>query len=277
MRKNLIAKAASKASILSGIGLNRVFQGPYEVYVNLTNHCNLNCLMCSVYSPLVGDKRGGDKSGFLKREILDKLVDSFIALRVRLVTVTGGGEPFLHPHLMQFVGRLADAGKDMTIVTNGTVIREDQIPDLLEKNVNLRFSLIAASPQTYVEVHPNQPAATFDRVKTTLALIRNYRKRSKSRSTVSILFVIFKNNFREIPRMLALGREYEADFVHFKPAIFDHDEMSELFLDEAQLHALDDIIRSARSAPMFPLRISRTCPASWKRTSKGLFPPGSPA
>jgi MoaA/NifB/PqqE/SkfB family radical SAM enzyme len=249
MRKNIVKKALGKARILSGIYSNRVFQGPYQVYVNLTDHCNLNCLMCSVYSPLVAHKFEGHKRGFLKREVLDKLADSLIALKVSLVTLTGGGEPFLHPNLMHFVKVLSNAQKDVTVVTNGTLIKEGQIQELLERNVNFRFSLIAASPKTYMEVHPNQPTATFEELKNTLAFIRDYRKRSKSRSVVSILFVIFRYNFREIPRMLDMGREYQTDLVHFKPAIFDHEQMKELFLDDAQFKELQNIIGTLKTAP----------------------------
>ena len=247
MSKNLIAKTLSKARILSGICCERVFQGPYQVYINLTDHCNRNCLMCSEYSPLLEKKAKDDKKGFLRKEILDKLADSLVALKVSLVTLTGGGEPFLYPYLMDFLTILSDAKKDVTIVTNGTLIKESQVPELLERNVNLRFSLIAASPDTYVEVHPNQTPATFEKLKNTLTLIRTLRKNSKSRSVVSILFVIFKNNFHEIPTMLDMGKEYQVDFVHFKPAIFDHEQMKELFPDDVQLRKLQDIIGSVKT------------------------------
>ena len=97
-------------------------------------------------------------------------------------------------------------------------------------------------------MHPNQTPATFEKLKNTLALIRDLRKKSKSRSVVSILFVIFKNNFHEIPTMLDMGKEYQVDFVHFKPAIFDHEQMKELFLDDVQLRELQDIIGSVKSS-----------------------------
>jgi MoaA/NifB/PqqE/SkfB family radical SAM enzyme len=248
MHKSLINKSISKARILSGIFFDRVFQGPYQAYINLTDHCNLNCLMCSVYSPLVKNKAQNQTKGFLRKEILDKLSASLERLKVQLVTLTGGGEPFLHPFLLDFVKELSYAKKDVTIVTNGTLIEDAQVPQLLEWNVNLRFSLIAASPETYVDVHPNQTPATFEKLTKTLTLIRTLRKNSKSRSIISILFVIFKNNFHEIPRMIEIGKEYQVDFVHFKPAIFDHQQMKELFLDDVQLRKLQDIIGSVKSS-----------------------------
>jgi MoaA/NifB/PqqE/SkfB family radical SAM enzyme len=203
--------------------------------------------MCSVYSPLVKHRVKGDSKGLLRKEILGRLSDSMVALKVPLVTITGGGEPFLHPHLMEFVRTLTDHRKDVTIVTNGTVIKESHIPELLERGVNLRFSLIAASPETYVEVHPNQSPAAFEKLETILALIRDFRNKSRSRSVVSVLFVIFRNNFEEIPKMLDMGSKYQMDFVHFKPAIFDHEQMKELFLDDAQLRQLQVIIGSVKS------------------------------
>lgn len=248
MRKNLIAKAISRGRILSGICCNRVFQGPYQVYVNLTDHCNLNCLMCPEYSPLVENKANPGKKGFLRKEIVSELSDSLESLKVPLVTITGGGEPFLHPNLMDFIRTLTDNRKDVTIVTNGTLIKDHHVPELLQRNVNLRFSLIAASPETYVKVHPNQSPAAFQKLKNILGLIRDFRAKSKSRSVISILFVIFRHNFEEIPEMLDMGKEYHADFVHFKPAIFDHKSMKELFLDDAQLRELRDIIGSVKSS-----------------------------
>lgn len=241
MRKHLINKSIGKGKILSGIYLNKVFQGPYSVYVNLTDHCNLNCLMCSGYSPLLKKKDHRQNKDFLPKEILDKLVNSLDALNVQLVTITGGGEPFLHPYLMDFVRALCKTRKDVTIITNGTMIQDEQLPELLKLDVNLRFSLIAASAEKYVEVHPNQTAKTFLRLKNNLAFIKNTRERIHSRSVISILFVIFKNNFEEIPVMFNMGKEYNVDFVHFMPAIFNQEEMKELFLNDADFKILKDI------------------------------------
>ncbi len=248
MRKNVVSKSISKARVWCGICVNKVLQGPYQVYVNVTDLCNLNCLMCPVYSPLVNTGDQPRPRSYLRRDILERLVDSLTLLKVQLVTITGGGEPFLHPFLMEFIRRLSSTNKDVTVVTNGTVMREDQIPELLRLNVNLRFSLIAASHETYVNVHPNQTAATFQKLQKTLSLINNLRKHYPSNSVISILFVIFKNNFHEIPRMLDMGEEYQVDFVHFKPAIFAHEQMKKLFLDDVQLLKLQDIIGSVKSS-----------------------------
>jgi len=246
MHKNLVQKIMSKVRIFAGIYLNKVYQGPYQVYVNLTDICNLNCLMCPVYSPLVQKDEQAHPKEYLRRDVLDNLSDSLTNLKVQLVTITGGGEPFLHPHLMDFVRKLCRAKKDVTIVTNGTIIKEEQLTELLRLDVNLRFSLIAASPEKYLEVHPNQTAATFDRLKNTLALIKDFRKKIPSRSVVSILFVIFKNNFHEMPIMLNMGKEYNVDFVHFKPTIFPQEEMKGLFLDDIDLKRLRDIVESVQ-------------------------------
>ena len=248
MNKNIINKTVSKIRIVSGVILNSVYQGPYHLYINVTDNCNLNCLMCEAFSPLVERDNIGFRRQVLKKVELDNLIESINKLNIQLVTFTGGGEPFLYPYLMEAIKKLVLSKKDITVVTNGTKIRDEYLETLIKLNVNLRFSILAASGETYTKVHPNQDQDTFRHLNNVLTKLKDLRKVYHSKSVISILFVIFKHNYREIPKMIKMGRDYDVDFVHFKSTIYVQDEMKSLLLDSYDLMDLEKIVNRLKKS-----------------------------
>jgi len=88
---------------------------PRHVQIAPTNQCNANCPWCSC--------AGRDKRDSLSEHQLMSLVDDLEDLGTRAVTITGGGEPLLHPSTSRFVGELWAAGIAAGLVTNGIDVR----------------------------------------------------------------------------------------------------------------------------------------------------------
>lgn len=85
----------------------------------ITNHCNLSCIHCDHASPLL-------PTSFADLNVYH---DDLTALAAVLVTRDFrviGGEPLLHPKLMDFLqlARESGIGERITLVTNGTLLRE---------------------------------------------------------------------------------------------------------------------------------------------------------
>jgi molybdenum cofactor biosynthesis enzyme MoaA len=79
-----------------------------------TNQCNLNCPFCSC-----GDR---DKNLELSlSEIYDVMVDAK-ACGCEAVTITGGGEPLLHPEINDIIHILKGMNIDVGLVTNGLLL-----------------------------------------------------------------------------------------------------------------------------------------------------------
>jgi organic radical activating enzyme len=110
---------------------------------HLVDHCNLNCKGCSHFCPLVEEKVFKDIKVF-KRD-LNRLGEVFSNIEsLRLM----GGEPLLHPELLDFVihSRKVFPRSDISIITNGILLKsqKDEFWEVLSKQ-NI-FLLINSYP-----------------------------------------------------------------------------------------------------------------------------------
>lgn len=96
---------------------------------NITRTCNLRCLHC--YTDSESKKYGGE----LTREEGFALLDDLAAFGVPSVLLSGG-EPFVHPHLFDYITRAREKGLRVTISTNGTLISKERAARLNEIGVS---------------------------------------------------------------------------------------------------------------------------------------------
>ena len=81
-----------------------------------TSHiCNLRCIYC--YS-----NAGKKLQNELTLDEMFDVIDQGIALGVRRVILIGGGEPLMHPHIMDIVEFLHRRGVAIDLFTNGTLL-----------------------------------------------------------------------------------------------------------------------------------------------------------
>ena len=79
-----------------------------------TNRCNLNCEFCSC----------GDREKQIEMSTPDcmKLLDVARELRCNAVTITGGGEPILHPNINEIIQKCNMNYMKVGLVTNGLLL-----------------------------------------------------------------------------------------------------------------------------------------------------------
>lgn len=99
-----------------------------QIYLLLTEKCNLSCSMC-----IRGNQSGKDMDFHLLREILDRN-----NLKCHDVVITGG-EPFLHDRFREITEELCKRAKTVTITTNGTINYIDE--SLLKPNLYFQVSV----------------------------------------------------------------------------------------------------------------------------------------
>jgi len=95
-----------------------------KALIQITERCNLHCAHCFVSSGDYGDHM--ELSNIVKK-VLPRLRQA----RVERITLTGG-EPFVHPHLLEICRAVVDAGLPVGICTNATCITDEQITYLKE-------------------------------------------------------------------------------------------------------------------------------------------------
>ncbi|MDM7915184.1 MAG: radical SAM protein, partial [Candidatus Eisenbacteria bacterium] len=120
-------------------GASRFVPPPRMAQIEVTNRCNLACRTCTrLKLPLLGDMSYEDFC-----TILDRIG------RVRLLWLSGQGEPLLHPELPRMIRACADRGIRNTILhTNATLLRGEMARDIAASGLGeMRVSIDGGSAE----------------------------------------------------------------------------------------------------------------------------------
>lgn len=140
---------------------------PYrKALLQITERCNLHCAHCFVSASDYGDTM---PIGVIRDVAIPRLKDC----RVISVTLTGG-EPFVHPDIIEIVSLLRSAEIRVGICTNGTLISQEQM-EMLAKigNVHLNVSLDGFRPESHGKFRGDR--ASFMKTIETIRHLSRYR------------------------------------------------------------------------------------------------------
>ena len=84
---------------------------PIHIQLCPTNICNLKCRFCSCSER--------DKTLELSYEKIERILNMYASLGCEAITITGGGEPLLHPEINSIISLLKKLNISIGLVTNG--------------------------------------------------------------------------------------------------------------------------------------------------------------
>lgn len=112
-----------------------------KALVQICEPCNARCDHCFVVATERGDYMPVD-------DVRDRLVPQLAAARVTKVTITGG-EPMMHPDLLEIVALFRAVGMSVGVCTNGTMCSEETVAALVELDVHMNVSLDGFAPESH--------------------------------------------------------------------------------------------------------------------------------
>ena len=101
-----------------------------HLQLNPTNKCNFSCPICSCSER--------EKYKELTLEDVQTIIHTMIKYGLRAVTITGGGEPLMHPHISEIIEMFHTEKVKIGIVTNGTLL--ERIVEQLDVITWIRIS-----------------------------------------------------------------------------------------------------------------------------------------
>ena len=138
---------------------------PYFVDVELTNHCNLQCIFC-------GQQAMYRHKGFMSKELLKKIVDECAQFNTPLRFIRWG-EPFLHPKIIDFCRYIKSKNLPLHITNNGLAIKEEQMKSLVDLKVDsIIFSFQGATKEQYEIMRNNN---RYDELKKNILKMVEFR------------------------------------------------------------------------------------------------------
>lgn len=126
---------------------SRLPEFPRLIDLEPTNACNFRCLMCPV-----GNHAMTRPTGVMKRETFRRIADACIPHKTALRFI-GWGEPFLNPHLLEFIGIASANGLLTHINTNGSMINYRMAEALVSSGLSsIKFSFQGVDRESYAEM-----------------------------------------------------------------------------------------------------------------------------
>ena len=123
-----------------------VVEGAYpdRLYIEVTNVCNLDCVMCPTGLHILERHKG-----HMKWELFTKIIDE-MAPHVQTTTLHIWGEPLLHPQLPELIRYARDRGIEVSISTNATLLTEERSAALLDSGLSeIYLCLDGMNAETY--------------------------------------------------------------------------------------------------------------------------------
>ncbi len=234
IKKNFENFFKENLDLVGALDGSKSYTGPKIVQIDLTNNCNLNCIGCWCHSDFLGDLKlkGEEKKRKLPYDIVKKLIEDLHELGTKEIMLSGSGEPFMYPQIMDVINLIKEKGIRLNIVTNFTLVNKKIIKKLVEVNVDyVTISLWAGDAETYVKTHPNQTEKTFERIGENLKYLHSLKKEDNL-PHVKIYNVISKFNYDKISDMLDFALDTLVDYIEFQVIDIIRGKTDLLKLDE---------------------------------------------
>ena len=223
------------------------FKGPFHVQIDLTNDCNNNCIGCWCNSPLLEEKTlsSMEKRQALPLGLVKDLLDELASMGTREIYYSGGGEPFIHPDIMEVLEYSKRKGFVCYVNTNFTLLDKKRLKKLINLGIDhLTVSIWAGTPKIYAATHPNKTEETFYQIKDNLKFLNQTKS---SMPYVKLYNVIFKLNYQEIEEMIDFARETNSESVEFTVIDTIPGKTDKLLLNPAQCREVYERCQRIRS------------------------------
>jgi MoaA/NifB/PqqE/SkfB family radical SAM enzyme len=182
---------------------------PVYVRIKPINKCNHDCFFC-VYHATTTMHDTMDLSNSLSREKFAEVVEDLHAMGVGAITLSGGGEPLLHPTVVPMMHRLLEHKIDISIITNGQLLSKDRATALAEAKW-VRISMDYWDAPSFVDSRGGSEKM-FHNIVENITAFRAIRK-----GDFSVNYIITNRNYKHIFAVAMWLKKLGIDNVRFSP------------------------------------------------------------
>ncbi|MBS3083575.1 radical SAM protein [Candidatus Pacearchaeota archaeon] len=125
---------------------------PITIDMALTRACNMRCTFC--YAMLQENEALAlnDDKNKMSPKVIDRFLDDAAEVGVRGISFVSDGESTAHPYVYDAIQRGKRNGIDMAIGTNGMLLREERLEEMLSALTYIRFNFSGGEPARYAEI-----------------------------------------------------------------------------------------------------------------------------
>lgn len=181
---------------------------PITIDCALTRRCTYRCVYC--YSKL---QQNDEKK--MTRDVIFSFLDDAAEIGVKAISFVSDGESTCSPYLKDAVLRGKRNGLDMAIGTNGFLLKEDELAEMLPALTYLRFNISAGEVNRYTKIHGVSPNC-FDRVISNMRHAVEIKRARGLKVTIGMQMVLMPEFRDQIIPLAKLGREIGVDYLVIK-------------------------------------------------------------
>lgn len=215
-------KIFAHAKELNAIGDNERV-APIYIRIKPTNYCNHKCYYCSYADSALGLRDAVNYQDQIPWEKMQEIIADISDMGVKAVTFSGGGEPLVYPHIVDTMKGILEAGIDLSIITNGQLLKGDRA-EVLANAKWVRISFDSANAETYSRVR-QLPLTAFEEV---CENIRSFAKIKKPNCELGVNFVINHENADQVYDMAKMVKELGVNHIKYTARVtkdlFDYHE-----------------------------------------------------
>ncbi|MCK4546530.1 MAG: radical SAM protein [Candidatus Eisenbacteria sp.] len=219
MNLKRIREKALRAARLMGTRSMKPRIGPERVFLQITHACNLACEFCESHGKYMKAPVTQILTYYQDRKTMDRetalaVVRDLAEMKVEHVTLSGRGEPAIHPAVLEIIDAIQRSGMKAQLVTNGVVPDREFARELVRMGCSsVSCSVNAATPDTYgVVCGKDNLANGFETVTTFVRdLVEERRARKAAVPVVEVDHVIYRHNYRDLPAMIDQACEVGID------------------------------------------------------------------
>ncbi len=211
---NVVVHSARRIAARSGLTL----LGPDVIRISPINClCNFRCPMCWIQNLTPEEyawQKSRDKENVLTLSDYEALFRS-ISFGLREVNVVGGGEPLIHPDIVDIFRVIKRRKLIGSLISNGALLNETVAREMIEMCWNVtRISVNAGDAATFKAVNG---VDVFCKVVNNLKIFNKIRHESGVEKQVKLVVfhVIQKENLESIDKLFQVAETTGADFIEF--------------------------------------------------------------
>jgi MoaA/NifB/PqqE/SkfB family radical SAM enzyme len=210
---------------------------PITIDCALTRKCTYRCTYC------YGMLQANDEKHMTK-DVIFRFLDDAAEIGVKAVSFVSDGESTCSPYLYDAILRGYGNGLDMALGTNGYLLHNKRLEEILSALTYLRFNISAGEPDRYAEIHGCK-IKCFDKVINTIKAAVKIKKERKLDVTIGLQMVLLPEFKDQVLPLAKLGKNLGVNYLVIKHC--SDDEHGSLGVDYEKYYDMIDILKKAES------------------------------
>ena len=191
---------------------NQTVTPPLYVRIKPINACNHKCFYCAYNKTFVTNMNNDmEYKDIISKEKLIEVLEDFSDMGVKAITFSGGGEPLLHPNIIDFIDKSRELEINYSIITNGQVL-DGKIAESLYDASWVRISVDYSNLETFTNIR-GRGEKYYNKV---LDNIKNFNINKNPECNFGLNFIINEYNYKQIYSACVLFKPF-VENIRFSP------------------------------------------------------------